>query len=98
MTKSKFAILIVAYFFVMNTIAMSLSYVGSNPDLQGSFDNPANSSGLIPGLDFARSLGNYFYQLMTFQIEGLNPAIVFMIFYIPILALVIMIAELIRGI
>ena len=98
MTKSKFIMVLIGYFFVMNTITMSLSYVQDTLNLEGNFENPTSGNDLIPGLSFAKSLGDYFYQLMTFQIEGLNPAIVFLVFYLPIIAIAILVYELIRGV
>lgn len=92
--RAKLVAIIVLYFFILNALAISLAYSTSN-ELQQTFSNPGENVSSF--FSFIGELGNYFFKLMTFQIDGINPFVAFMIFYVPVIMLVVIIAEMIRG-
>lgn len=92
--RAKLVAIIVLYFFILNALAISLAFSTSN-ELQQTFSNPGEDVSSFFG--FIGELGNYFFKLMTFQIDGINPFVAFMIFYVPVIMLVVIIAEMIRG-
>ena len=92
--RAKLVGIIVLYFFILNALAVSLAFSTSN-ELQQTFSNPGKDVSSF--VSFIGELGNYFFKLMTFQIDGINPFVAFMIFYVPVIMLVVIIAEMIRG-
>lgn len=92
--RAKLVGIIVLYFFILNALAISLAFSTSN-ELQQTFSNPGEDVSSF--FSFIGELGNYFFKLMTFQIDGINPFVAFMIFYVPVIMLVVIIAEMIRG-
>ena len=88
--KSKLFVWIVAYLFIVNTVAISIAIETDN-ELQRSFSSNIDLFG------FFGSLLNYLGKLLTFNIEGFNPFMSFFIIYIPVLLLVAIIIEWIRG-
>ena len=92
--RAKLVAVIVLYFFIVNALAISLAYTADN-ELEQTFSNPGEGVGSF--ISFIGELGNYFFKLMTFQISGINQFVSFMIFYVPVIMLVVIIAEMIRG-
>lgn len=87
--KIKLFVWTVAYFFVVNTMAISIALTTDN-DLQTTFDKP-DLIGWFGGLL------SYLGKLLTFQIEGFHPFMSFFLFYIPVLLMLGIIIEWIRG-
>lgn len=89
--KIKLFVWVVAYFMVINTVAVSIAIETDN-ELQQTF------TGNIDIWDFFENLLGYFGKLITFNIEGFDPLVSFFIFYIPVLIIVAIIIEWIRGV
>lgn len=89
-TKAPFVLWLIVYMFVMNMITFSLSY-STNNEFQGNFSKPGNI------FDFAGQVYNYLFKLTTFSVSGVDPIISFFIFYLPVLAIIIIIVEIVRG-
>lgn len=88
--KVKMFVWTIAYFFIVNTVAISVALTSDN-ELKTTFSQP-EVFGWFGGLL------NYFGKLLTFQIEGFDPFMSFFLFYIPVLLILGIIIEWIRGV
>jgi hypothetical protein len=87
--KIKLFVWTIAYFFTVNTMAVSVA-ISTDNDLQTSFSKPSL-------IEWFFGLLEYFGKLLSFQIEGFNPLVAFFIFYIPVLIVMGVVVEWIRG-
>ncbi|MDD4988379.1 MAG: hypothetical protein PHS68_05760 [Candidatus Izemoplasmatales bacterium] len=88
---------LLVYLIISTVLAVSLGMAVTGDLLSLTSPDPGGSVNAFTAFDYIWDLMGVFWQIMTFQVLSVPPLVVVILYYVPILTVVMYIISVLRG-